>query len=401
MKSLLTSVVWPAWEWGPKGLPHLRYLGTSHKETLSTRDNLKARRLIKSEWFQRRWSVPMIGDQDAKTKFENVFTGFRESMAFTSMTGSRGDRVILDDPHSVDDANSQVKLASDVRTFREALPSRVNSDDSAIVIIMQRLNEADISQVAIDLGYDHLCLPMRYEPGRSKWRVGRGDPRTIDGELMFPERFPEEQVAGLERTMGSYAVAGQLQQRPAPRGGGMFKREWFEIIPAAPANCTWVRAWDFAASTEDTSAWTAGLKMGRTPGGEFVIADVRRIQGAPAAVERLLINTAQQDGHEVTGSIPQDPGQAGKSQVAYFIKQLAGFTYHASPETGDKETRASPLAAQAEVGNVKLVKGDWNEAFLDEIAMFPVGRFKDQVDAASRAFAALLEATNYTLEGIF
>jgi predicted phage terminase large subunit-like protein len=97
------------------------------------------------------------------------------------------------------------------------------------------------------------------------------------------------------------------------------------------------------------------------------------------------------DGKFVRGSIPQDPGQAGKAQSTYLIRQLAGYAYTASPETGDKETRAQPLAAQAEVGNVKLVQGPWVREFLDEISTFPVGKWKDQVDAASRAFNELVK----------
>ena len=181
MKSLLTSVIWPAWEWGPKGMQSMRYLGTAHKQDLAVRDSTKCRRLIQSDWFQRLWPIELTGDQNAKTKFENSATGFREAMAFGSMTGARGDRVILDDPHSVDDANSRVKLAADVVTFREALPSRVNNDDSAIVIIMQRLAVGDVSGVALELGYEHLLIPMRYEAGRSKWVVGKGDPRKTEG----------------------------------------------------------------------------------------------------------------------------------------------------------------------------------------------------------------------------
>lgn len=394
MKSLLTGVIWPAWEWGPRGMPEKRFLGTAHSQNLAVRDNMKARRLIASEWFQRRWPIALTTDQNAKTKFENEATGFREAMAFTSMTGSRGDRVVLDDPISADNANSEAELESARLTFTETLPTRINNDQSAIVVIMQRLNEKDTSGVITDLGldYEHLMIPMRFEKERRcTTGIGWTDPRTEDNELMFPERFPESEVEALEKTLGAYATAGQLQQRPAPRGGGMFKRHWFEVIPTAPAGCQWVRAWDLAATKSDKAAYTAGVLMGRTPDGRYVIADVQRIQGSAAEVERLLVNTASQDGQQVKGSLPQDPGQAGKSQIQYLIKQLAGFTYTASPESGDKETRAEPLAAQAEVGNVMIVQGDWNEAFLSELSTFPMGKFKDQVDAASRAFAELVK----------
>lgn len=234
MKSLLTSVIWPAWEWGAQAKPSMRYLSTAHKQDLAVRDSTKCRRLIQSDWYQRLWPIELTGDQNAKTKFENAQTGFREAMSFGSMTGSRGDRVLLDDPHSVDDANSRVKLAADIKTFREALPSRVNNDDSAILIIMQRLAVGDVSDVALELGYEHLLIPMRYEQGRSKFVIGKGDPRTKDGELMFPERFSEETVKRLELSLGSQAAAGQLQQRPEARGGNLIKGEWFQLYTMPP-----------------------------------------------------------------------------------------------------------------------------------------------------------------------
>lgn len=399
MKSLLAGVLWPAWEWGPQGRPGLRYLGTAHKQDLGVRDNLKCRRLIQSEWYRARWPIRLTGDQNAKTKFENDHTGFREAMAFTSMTGSRGDRIILDDPLSVDHANSDADLRAAELTFTEALPTRVNNDDSAIVVIMQRLHEKDTAGIILkrDLGYVHLCLPMRFETDRKcVTGIGFEDPRTCDGELLFHERFPEATVSGLEKTMGSYAAAGQLQQRPAPREGGMFKRAWFPVVRSIPAGTRFIRGWDLAA-TEGAGDWTVGVKIGRQKNGRFLIANVARDRKSAAGVERLLLNTASQDGYECTISIPQDPGQAGKSQTSYLVQQLAGYTVKTSTESGDKVTRAAPLAAQAEAGNVDILEGNWNDAFFDEITIFPNGT-KDQTDAASRAFNELVMGSKFDLE---
>ena len=136
MKSLLTGVIFPAWEWGPAGLPSRRFIGTAHKQDLAIRDAMKCRRLIQSRWYQERWPVGLVTDNNAKLRFENTATGFREAMAFTSMTGARGDRVILDDPLSADDANSEAALNAAEVTFTEALPTRVNNEDSAIIVIM-------------------------------------------------------------------------------------------------------------------------------------------------------------------------------------------------------------------------------------------------------------------------
>jgi predicted phage terminase large subunit-like protein len=401
MKSLLTGVIWPAWEWGPKGLAHHRFLGTAHKQDLAVRDNLKCRRLIRSHWYQHLWPIVLTSDQDAKTKFENDKTGFREAMAFTSMTGSRGDRVILDDPHSVDDANSAVKLAGDITTFREALPSRVNNDQSAIVIVMQRLHEQDVSAVAMELGYEHLMIPMRFEEERRcSTSIGWTDPRTTDGELMFPDRFPERQVEELEKTLGSYATAGQLQQRPAPRSGGMFQRTDFEIVEAIPAGVRRVvRAWDFAATEVKPGKrpdWTVGLRMSLV-GDIFYVEDVVRGQWKPSVVEQTLLNTASQDGAPVTIRMPEDPGAAGKSDAQTKIKLLKGYAVKAERPTGEKALRARPASAQAEAGNVKLVRGLWNKDFLDEVCVFPAGSNDDQVDAFADALNELALGSSYTL----
>lgn len=413
MKSLLTGVIWPAWEWGPQGMPAKRFLATAHKQDLAIRDNVKCRRLIQSEWYQSRWPVALVHDQNMKTKFETEQTGFREAMAFASMTGARGDRVLLDDPLAADDANSDAALLAAELSFLEALPTRINNDRSAIVVIMQRLHERDTSGLILSRGlpYTHLCLPMRFEAERRcETSIGFRDPRTVEGELLFPDRFPEAQVTELERTLGSYATAGQLQQRPVPRGGGLFRREWFGTIPALPIGCRFVRGWDLAATEDAEAAATAGVLMAIAPDGRFIVADAKREQLGPMGVERLMKATAEQDraGYgQVRGSFPQDPGQAGKAQAQHLVRHvLVGHDYHFSPESGDKETRALPLAAQAEAGNVFLLEGEWNAAFLDEIALFPLGKWKDQVDAASRAFTELTtkrqaSSTTGSIRGFF
>lgn len=402
-KSTLCAVIYPAWLWGPNGKASCRFIGASHEQSLAIRDNRKCRFLIESDWYQRRWPTKLTSDQNEKTYFENADTGFRQATAVASMTGRRGDVILWDDPHSPEKAYSDAHRETAVRVFQETLPTRLNNPDrSAIIVVMQRLHEDDVSGhiLSTESGYDHLCLPMEFERDRKcVTSIGWQDPRQKEGDLLFPERFPAAVVERDKRSMGSFAAAGQLQQRPAPRGGGMFKRHWFEVVSAAPANCQWVRAWDLAATADERAAWTAGILMGRSNEGHYYIADATRIQGSPGDVERLLKSTASQDGALVKGSLPQDPGQSGKSQVQYLIRQLAGYDYRASPETGSKETRAGPLAAQAEAGNVKIVKGDWNREFLAEMETFPMGKFKDQVDAASRAFGELVTGSSYSLEG--
>jgi len=235
MKSLLTNVFWPAWEWGPRNMPHLRYVCASHGQELAIRDSTKMRRLIQSEWYQSLWGdrVTLTGDQNAKTKFENTATGFRQAVAAGGITGARGDRVIIDDPHTVESAASDQMRSTTIDWFLQAVPTRLNNPDkSAIVVIMQRLHEEDVSGVILDkgLGYDHIMLPMEYEPLRAApTLLGWEDQRDALGELLFPERFPEHVVERDKRAMGPYAVSGQFQQTPTPADGGIIKRDWWQL----------------------------------------------------------------------------------------------------------------------------------------------------------------------------
>lgn len=403
MKSLLSSVMWPAWEWGPMERGATRYLATAFNDGPVKRDTRKMRDLVSSPWYQDRWpDIKLV--RSGETSFANSKTGSREGVPFPSLTSQRGDRLIIDDPHSTTTAESDTERKRTVRQFREGAINRLNDQErSAIVVIMQRLHEGDISGeiLSSEMGYVHLCLPMEYEPSifkmgghvfdpKKKNAIGFVDPRTTEGELLNPGRFNAKVVADLKRDMGEYAYTGQYQQRPVPREGGLFKRQWFEnrILGVAPPGTVWIRHWDLAAS-KNKGAWTAGVKLGRMPDGRFVVGHVNRFREEGDVVRKNIKLQCELDGYETTVSIPQDGGQAGKVQKQDMLVYLAGFTVRVLLEAslGDKQNRASPFSVQCEAGNVFLVKGDWNEDYLDELCLFPGGKFKDQVDASSGAFA--------------
>ena len=168
-----------------------------------------------------------------------------------------------------------------------------------------------------------------------------------------------------------------------------------DVVEGAPADMGSVRAWDLAATADGDGRdpdWTVGLRLGREASGRFLVLDVVRLRGGPHEVEEAIVATAHQDGRAVPIGLPQDPGQAGKHQVAWLAGRLAGHRVVASAETGAKLTRALPVAAQAEAGNLRLLRGRWNRALLDELRDFPHGRKDDQVDALSRAFSMLADA---------
>lgn len=391
MKSMLCSVMFPAWVWTMS--PEKSFTGVAHEQQLAIRDARKMRILVESEWYQARWPLKMASDANAKIMFENEKRGFRNAVPFRSMTGRRSDFVIVDDPLSTSDAESAAHREEAKRNFRETLPTRVNNDQSAIIIIMQRLHEEDTSGIILAepdrFGYRTAIFPMRFESDRADPK----DWRTVDGELLFPERFSEDSVAALERMLLTFGTAGQLQQRPSPRGGGVFKREWFDdkILQAMPNDVRWVRGYDLAAGTKKQHDFTSSALVGITGDNRIIIADVKNEKLSPNAVRSLIRQTAEHDGQHVRISIPQDPGQAGLAQTEQFRQDLLGYDFKFSTESGDKQTRALPLAAQAEAGAVYYVKADWNAAFFDQLCNFPNAKNDDMVDSVTRAFNECLK----------
>lgn len=204
-------------------------------------------------------------------------------------------------------------------------------------------------------------------------------------------------LQALPRVERAQLLGGNWNIRP--HAGMFFRRSDFELVDVAPHCTRWVRAWDQAGTKKtrdsDDPDWTAGVKMGRTSDGRFVVAHVERFQENPSKVDSSIKNLADQDGKSVTVRLAQDPGQAGKSQVRAQVRMLAGYTVRYKTVTGDKATRAKPFASQVEAGNVLLVKGPWNEAYLNEHENFTgtdEDGHDDQVDASADAFDELAGA---------
>ena len=402
-KSLLTSVMWPAWEWGPQDKRTYRYLNTSFNEGPVTRDTRKMRDLVASSWYRTLWPKVRL-TRTGETSFANSSTGSREGVPFGSLTSQRGDRLIIDDPHSTETAESDADRLKTTRRFREGAINRLNDQaKSAIVVIMQRLHTEDLSGVIEKLGldYTHVMLPMEFEPARALQSNIYSDPRTVEGELLDPVRFPPNVIEDLKLGMTSYGYAGQYQQRPTAREGGLFKHHWFadKIVKQVPSGGRYCRAWDFAGTVKKSKGkpdWTVGLRMVRV-GTKYYIDHIRRLQDTPGIVEANVKGCAATDPRGTVIRIPQDPGQAGVAQRDAYLASLAGYNVKAMSVTGDKETRAQPAAIQAQAGNIYLVEGQWNAAFLDEICTFPMGSHDDQVDALSDAFNELALGGGYDL----
>lgn len=234
MKSLMTNVFWPAWEWATIN-SSLRYVAFSYASSLTVRDNGKFRDLLISQKFQelygRDFKMRKIGEE----KVSNSKTGWKLATSVGGVgTGERGDRIIVDDPHNVKESESDTVREETVRWFRESLSSRINNERTAFIVIMQRVHEGDVSGTILKHfpDYVHLQIQMEFDPKAAKvTSIGWKDWRTEDGELAWPERFSAKMVAALRREIGDYGYAGQYQQTPEVRGGGIIKRSYWQAWP--------------------------------------------------------------------------------------------------------------------------------------------------------------------------
>lgn len=396
MKSLLVGVFWPAWEWGALGLQSMRYVAASHSQDFAVRDTLKMRRLVASDWYQERWPVPMTKDQNEKTKFENARTGFRQAMAMSSLTGTRGDRVIIDDPHSIEGAISDADRNRTLRVMRETVPSRLNNPDkSAIIVVMQRIHEQDVSGMlmADDYGYTHLCLAMEFETDRKCQTEFGVDPREDDGDLLFPERFPRDVVDRDKRMMGSYAVAGQFQQRPSPRGGGLIKGIWFgRYSHDMPAQGAIIFA-DTAQKTGERNDYSVFQCWAKSEGRIYLLDQIRGKWESPELLRRARDFWQKWSERGAVKMMVED-----KASGTGLIQQLK--TEHRIPVFGiqratDKLTRVQDAMPQIECGNVMLpANTPWVSDFVSECEAFTADNshaHDDQIDPMCDAIKEFLQ----------
>lgn len=428
-KSLLVSVFYPAWEWGPRGMMSMRYIATSFKEDAVLRDNRRMRTLVTSEWYQKHWpQVQLI--RQGELSFENSATGWREGAAFGSLTSKRGDRLIIDDPHSVEKAESAVDRQRTVARFREGAFNRLNDQtNSAIIVIMQRINEGDISGEILDnnLGYEALILPMEYESSRHcETSIGFSDWRSVEGELLCPERFPPATIAQMKNESNNYVWAGQYQQRPNPRGGGIFPYNSWEfwtkelatkygknenqfpdfelVIGSVDGAFTEKKENDFSAMVvlgvwvdinQTSQIMVMNCWQERLPFSDAVEKIIRTARGDPVRaggarsmkIDRLLIE------NKATG--------ISLSQEIMRLTKDENFAVHLiNPGREDKQARAHSIShlhrEEKEDGTVRngnvyvptvtqsngaVWPRHWVDSLMVQAAKFPKGRHDDLVDA--------------------
>lgn len=392
-KSTYASVVFPS---KFLGVPGNRLILASYGDDLARKLGRRTRSIIKQHRYKGIWDATLTAESSAAHEF--ALTNGSEYMScgiLGGITGNRAHGIIIDDPvKGRDQANSETIRNRTFAAYEDDLKTRL-IPGGWIVIIQTRWHEDDLSgrilpedwngesgRILCKDGnhWEIICLAAKCES--TKDPLGRKV-----GEYLWPEWFDKRHWEQFEQNPRTWAAL--FQQRPAPLEGDLFKPDQIKIVDAIPSgSIKWFRGWDLASSPEGD--YTAGAKVGRLEDGRYIIGDMVRFRRGPDERDAAMVNTAAMDGRSVKISIPQDPGQAGKTQVIYLTRALSGYTVKSSPETGDKITRAEPFAAQVNVGNVLMLRGDWNVPLMNEMRVFPNGTNDDQVDALSRAFSEIM-----------
>ena len=445
MKSLCVSVFWPTWEWLTK--PETRWIFASYSSYLSRRDNGKALQLIESPWFQERWggTVKIRHDSSAKARFENTRTGYRFATSVQgSLTGEGGDRLCADDPHNVRGAESAAIRNATLEWWDKAMSSRGNNPQTvAKLVIMQRVHEADLTgHLLAQGGYEHLCLPAEYDGQRRQTSIstlpsyqpdqattarhaslnateeprpfaadGSYDPRTEEGDLLWPDHFGRPELDELKLRLGPYATAGQLQQAPAPAEGGFLKRVWwrywqfpgqqlppvtvktedgYEMIepvtlPAAFDDVA--QSWDMAFKGGQNSSYVTGQVWAKRGASKYLLDQLRDQMDMPqtlAAVRALVAKWPR-----AFAKLVEDKAN-GPAVIAMLRQEISGMLPMTWPiDLNNKEGRVQAVVPQIHAGNVFLPHPQLapaiTEGLINECASFPNGANNDQVDSLTQA----------------
>lgn len=389
-KSTIASIMFPAWCW--TRMPSFKFIGASYSYNLSLDLSRKCRDVIKSEMYRACFPhVKLREDQDTKGYFATSKGGQRYATSSCgTVTGMHGHCIGIDDPLDPNQAISEIELNSTNNWIKETLSSRkVDRRIAPMILIMQRLHQDDPTALFLARNrVRHICIPAELTDD-----VAPEELRTkyVDG-LMDPVRLPLPVLEEAQTDMTSYGYSGQYLQNPTPQSGGMFNVKKLRLgLPKHLVKI--VRYWDKAGTAHQAKkgrgAFTVGAKVGIDDAGRVFILDIIRERMDSYDREYLIKETAVADGKPVRVGLEQEGGSGGKESAEGTVRRLLGFNVQVDVPKGDKEVRADPFSTQVNAGNVFLVPGAWNKAFIEELRFFPFSTTKDQVDACAGAIALL------------
>ena len=401
MKSILTSVLFPAWGWLKN--PSRRFIYASYAESLAIRDSIKTRMVIESDQYKTMFSPAwsLSDDENQKKRFSNSSTGARLAVGVGgALTGEGADHLFIDDPVNALDSLSDIILESANNWHDLAFATRYNNPQRHTkVITMQRLNENDLTGhvLAKTKGeYERLILPARFDPSselKSLTSLNFKDPRKEKGELLWPEHFSEEALQDLESDLDRIGNAeAQLQQDPKPKSGGLFHPDWwqeFELWPSTILEI--VQFWDCAQKPGLSNDYSVCATWAKTQNGYYIL-DVWREKTTAPFLEEMAISLY--DKFRPSNVVIED-ASAGSSLIQYLLLTTTIPVTPYSPDK-NKEVRATAATPTVKAKKVFLPKGaPWVKDFMKEHEKFPKAKHDDQVDTTSMAIEYFKKFGNF------
>lgn len=383
-KSILVTVMFPVWCWVKD--PKLRFITASYSADLSLEHATRSRDIITSDWFSERWGdiFHIKKDQNLKARYENNFLGVRRATSVGgTVTGQGGDFLIVDDPVSPQHAASEIERENANEWYRTTFYSRLNNPLTGVrIIIMQRIHENDLSGFLINnksrLKYKHICIPAELSDDLKPKALAKN--YTKDG-LFWKDRFNRIILDDYKEALGTYGYAGQLMQTPTPIDSGMIKSEWFKIDQHKFIDEKTVV--DFVidpAYTSNEKNDPSALLAYIFRDNKWQIIDCVNVYKEFPDLIKFIPQWVQKNGYSNRSRIYVEPKASGKSIVQTLKKETGLNVKEDKPPSKDKVARVSDISASIESGRVSLLKGGWNEDFLNQLVRFPSARHDDMVD---------------------
>jgi predicted phage terminase large subunit-like protein len=382
LKSISVSVAWPAWLLGHN--PSAKILASSYSDKLSLKHSVDCRLVVQSDWYRRVFpGVVLTPDQNEKSKFVTTARGHRIATSTRgTATGEGGDYLIVDDAHDPRRAESPTERNNTIDWYDQTYSTRLNDKIKGVIVaVMQRLHYQDLSQHLIDQGgWTHLVLPAVAEV-KTIIDYGRVHKVREVGDILHPEREGQAELERARKTLRTYGYAGQYQQAPVPRDGGMIKTQWVKRYGTAPARpIRVVQSWDTAYKPGQLNDPSVCTTWAETANGYYLL-DVWRDRVEYPALKRAVLSLA--DKYKPAAILIED--KASGQSLIQDIKSTTRLPVIAITPVADKLTRMSTQSPQIESGLVYLPESaDWLVDYETELYTFPLSAHDDQVDSTSQ-----------------
>ena len=383
-KSILVTVMFPVWCWLKD--PKLRFITASYSADLSIEHSTRSRDIINSDWFRVRWGdlFHIKKDQNLKSRYENNFLGVRRATSVGgTVTGQGGDFLIVDDPVSPQHAASEIERENANEWYRTTFYSRLNNPLTGVrIIIMQRIHENDLSGFLINnksrLKYQHICIPAELSDDIKPKLLEKN--YTKDG-LFWNDRFSRDILDDYKEALGTYGYAGQLMQTPTPIDSGMIKSEWFgrdtfKFIDEKTVVDFVIDPAYTSSEKNDPSALLAYIFRDN----KWQIIDCVNVYKEFPDLVKFIQQWVMKNGYTNRSRIYVEPKASGKSIVQTLKKETGLNVREDKPPSKDKVARVADISASLESGRVSLLKGNWNEEFINQLVRFPSAKHDDMVD---------------------